>query len=47
MSQFSICVPDHKRGLVWCQFPNGNWAPPFPMTGNEKDLPIKEDPKTK
>lgn len=29
--QFSICVPDYKRGLVWCQHLNGSWAPPFPM----------------
>lgn len=45
MSQFLICVPDYKNGLIWCQHLNGNWAPPFPMSDRKKvkNPPSEED----
>lgn len=30
MSKFAFCRPGN--GVIWCQWPNGSWAPPIPMT---------------
>lgn len=35
MSKFAHC--HESNGLMWCQHPNGNWAPPFPATRDAKD----------
>ena len=46
MSQFSVCVPDYVRGLVWCRHLNGNWAPPFQMKDAPKEWKAKDPSKT-
>ncbi len=34
MSKFAICYP--ADGMMWCQHHNGNWAPPFPISQDNK-----------
>lgn len=34
--KFLLCVPDYAKGLMWCKHHNGNWAPPFPISTQEK-----------
>lgn len=40
MSKFSRCYP--ANGLMWCQFPNGKYARPWPLS-DEKEKPLKEE----
>ena len=35
-NKFSVCIPDYINGLIWCQHPNGSWAPPFQMSDRRK-----------
>ncbi len=39
MSKFSRCYP--ANGLMWCQFPNGKYARPWPLS-DEKEKSPKE-----
>ncbi|MBX4198239.1 hypothetical protein KW782_02790 [Candidatus Parcubacteria bacterium] len=43
MSKFAHC--HESEGLMWCMYPSGKWAKPFPATNDKKeDDEVAKDP---